>query len=157
MDQKYDAGKPDTRILGLFGKALWKVAEVGTKGNQKYDEDSWHTVPDGYRRYTSAMLRHFLLEAYEERDEELAIPHQCMVAWNALARLELMLRDAEARKEEKAPDIHTPNVVVGYTAEQASTPKECVSKGPTGHFGRIHRTGERAGHHGPESLEYIIM
>lgn len=96
-EQKFDQGKPDASVLGLFGRALLMIAEVGTKGNQKYDQDSWHTVPNGYRRYTAAMLRHFLKEYIEDLDEELQLPHQAMTAWNAIARLELMLRERDKK------------------------------------------------------------
>lgn len=90
---KTDAGKPDCSLLLLFGKALRAVAEVGTFGAEKYTRGGWQGVPDGINRYTAAMLRHILAEAYEEFDKDLPVRHAAQVAWNALARLELMLRE----------------------------------------------------------------
>jgi hypothetical protein len=81
----------------MFGRALTAVGEVGTLGAKKYTRGGWLEVPDGVNRYTAAMLRHLFAEDREENDQELGVPHAAQVAWNALARLELMLQ-AEARK-----------------------------------------------------------
>jgi hypothetical protein len=94
---KLDKGKPDASLLLMFGKALRAVSEVGTYGAVKYTRGGWQTVPDGENRYTAALLRHLYAEHYEEFDEDLPVLHAAQVAWNALARLELILR----RKEEK--------------------------------------------------------
>lgn len=90
---KTDNGKPDTSLLGYFGNALLAVSEVGTYGAKKYTRGGWQSVPDGINRYTAAMLRHYLAENYEEFDRDLPVMHAAQVAWNALARLELMLRE----------------------------------------------------------------
>lgn len=94
---KLDAGKDR---LGLvfsgFARALQAVGMVGTYGAQKYTDDGWMSVPDGAARYTDALYRHLLAEASgERRDAESSLPHAAHAAWNALARLELMLRRAE--------------------------------------------------------------
>jgi hypothetical protein len=89
---KTDKGKPDCSLLLYFGKALTAVSEVGTFGAEKYTRGGWQTVADGINRYTAAMLRHVLQENYEEYDRDLPVMHAAQVAWNALARLELMLR-----------------------------------------------------------------
>jgi hypothetical protein len=94
---KLDQNKPDLSLLVMFGRALTAVGEVGTLGAKKYTRGGWLEVPDGVNRYTAAMLRHLFAEDREENDQELGVPHAAQVAWNALARLELMLQ-AEARK-----------------------------------------------------------
>lgn len=48
-------------------------------------------VDDGIARYTDAMDRHNL-EGIESHDDS-GLLHAAQVAWNALARLELMLRE----------------------------------------------------------------
>jgi hypothetical protein len=94
---KTDAGKPQCSLLLLFGKALKAVAEVGTHGAIKYTRGGWQDVPDGINRYTDALLRHLLEEQYEEFDSDLPVLHAAQTAWNALARLELILREKEAQ------------------------------------------------------------
>lgn len=89
---KLDQGKPRAGLLCSFGKALLAVAEVATFGANKYTQDGWEEVPNGQARYTDALLRHLLIERTEPVDPETHLPHAAHVAWNALARLELLLR-----------------------------------------------------------------
>lgn len=96
---KLDAGKPDCSLLGYFSRALLEVARVGTYGAEKYTRGGWQEVDDGYNRYTAAMLRHYFAEAKEDYDRDIPVLHAAQVAWNALARLELTLREREAKKE----------------------------------------------------------
>jgi hypothetical protein len=42
-----------------------------------------------------------LQENYEEYDSDLPVLHAAQVAWNALARLELILREKEKEDEDK--------------------------------------------------------
>lgn len=96
---KLDQGK---NRLGLvlfgFSRALQAVGRVGTYGAQKYSDNGWMQVPDGKARYTDAMLRHLMKEAAgEEKDTDTDLLHAAHSAWNALARLELMLREREAQ------------------------------------------------------------
>lgn len=93
---KNDAGKPDASLLLMFGTALTEVAAVGTFGAKKYSRGGWQTVPDGENRYTAALLRHLLKENSELYDEDIGLLHAAAVAWNALARLELILRRIES-------------------------------------------------------------
>ena len=90
---KLDAGKPDASLLLMFGKALTEVAAVGTVGARKYSRGGWQDVEGGIDRYTAALLRHLLKEHSEAVDEDIGLLHAAAVAWNALARLELMLRE----------------------------------------------------------------
>jgi hypothetical protein len=90
---KLDLGKVrPSLILGAMPRALLAIAEVGTYGANKYSDGGWQTVPDGIKRYTDARDRHQLLEAIEPKDEESGLSHAAHSAWNAIARLELLLR-----------------------------------------------------------------
>lgn len=92
---KLDAGKvrPELIIRG-FARALLAVADVGTFGANKYSDNGWQHVPDGIKRYTDAMYRHLLKEHTGELcDKDTGLHHAAHAAWNALARLELMLRN----------------------------------------------------------------
>ena len=95
---KLDAGKLRAGlVLGGFARALQEVSRVGTHGAAKYTDNGWATVPNGINRYTDAMLRHYMDECMGEKyDRDLpGLLHAAQVAWNALARLELMLREGE--------------------------------------------------------------
>lgn len=92
---KLDAGK---NRLGLvlqgFALALQAVGEVGTYGANKYTDNGWMEVPNGQARYTDALYRHLLKEATGEQcDPDTDLLHAAHAAWNALARLDLMLRE----------------------------------------------------------------
>ena len=89
---KLDAGKNRLGlVLGDFADALWDVGLVGTFGASKYTDHGWLHVPDGVERYTDAMLRHWLHEAQGELlDPQTRLLHAAHLAWNALARLQLM-------------------------------------------------------------------
>lgn len=93
---KLDAGKPRVALITTgMPRALLAVADVATFGAEKYSTAGWLQVPDGIARYTDAMQRHLLHEAIDERDPETGFLHAAHAAWNALARLELMLRKAD--------------------------------------------------------------
>lgn len=100
---KLDAGKARPGlVLGGFAAALDAVVEVGTYGARKYTDNGWKDVPNGAERYTDAMYRHFLAEARGEMyDRDTGILHAAHAAWNALARLDLLIRGNPA--EEPLP------------------------------------------------------
>jgi hypothetical protein len=103
---KLDAGKNRlSLVLGGFGKALQEVGKVSTFGANKYTDNGWQSVENGNERYTDAMLRHYFKEVGGElKDEDSELLHAAHLAWNALARLELMYKSAEAEwptKEEE--------------------------------------------------------
>lgn len=104
---KLDAGKEPMRlILHAMPRAVFAVAQVGAYGAAKYSENGWLHVPQGVERYTDAMFRHALREGIEQHDEESGLLHAAQVAWNALARLELMLQqssNAELRDGDSRP------------------------------------------------------
>ena len=94
---KFDAGKiRPSLILNDMPRAILAVAEVGTYGAEKYSEGGWKYVDSGIARYTDAMDRHRLKEGIESHDDDSGLLHAAQVAWNALARLELMLREQDS-------------------------------------------------------------
>lgn len=89
---KFDADKVrPSLIINAMPLALLAVSEVGTYGANKYSENGWKDVDNGIARYTDAMDRHRIKEGLEVFDEDSNLRHAAQVAWNALARLELML------------------------------------------------------------------
>jgi hypothetical protein len=92
---KLDAGKPDAGLLLDFGNALAAVAEVATKGAEKYSRGGWLEVDDACNRYTAAMMRHMLktkTDGPTYNEDGVNWDHDAQIAWNALARLEIKLR-----------------------------------------------------------------
>lgn len=114
---KLDKGKPKVAsgVLGRFPRALEAVAEVSSLGVEKYgldeDDNNYANVPDGFRRYTNALVRHVLAEMKglrwnTERGGHLPpngrkVLTAAQTAWNALARLEILLRQLEAEEGQK--------------------------------------------------------
>lgn len=91
---KFDGGKsPIYRgALAYFPRAISLVASVSAFGANKYAWNGWKSVDDGYNRYSDAMVRHLGYEAEGEvLDPDSGLYHAAHTAWNALARLELML------------------------------------------------------------------
>lgn len=111
---KLDAGKVRAALVcGGFARALRAVGEVGTFGANKYTPNGWVQVPDGVERYSDALVRHLLAEwTGEEVDAQSGHMHAAHAAWNALARLDLILREQEraatkARVDELIEDMGT--------------------------------------------------
>lgn len=95
---KYDGGKPCVfrGAVQYFPRAINAVAEISTFGAKKYAWKGWENVEDGIARYSDAMARHMLKEAQgEEIDPDSGLLHSAHLAWGALARLELILREKE--------------------------------------------------------------
>lgn len=90
---KLDSGKNRVGlVVGGFSNAIQAVSRVGTYGANKYSDNGWKSVPNGFDRYTDALYRHLLLEAGGEMtDKESELLHAAHAAWNALARLEFLL------------------------------------------------------------------
>lgn len=102
LGAKLDAGKPSVGLMMTgFAKALRAVSEVMTYGAVKYTPNGWRHVPNGVDRYTDALGRHLLYElAGEQCDPETKFLHAAHAAWNALARLELMLAGQKSTRIE---------------------------------------------------------
>jgi hypothetical protein len=98
---KLDLGKaPVVRgCIKYFPRAVRAVAMLSLHGANKYTWNGWEKVPDGINRYDDAIGRHMVGEVIDgefdpewlEQDKEVL--HATAVAWNALARLDLILRD----------------------------------------------------------------
>jgi hypothetical protein len=110
---KYDAGKaPIYRgFLSYFPRAIEAVSHVSHFGATKYAWRGWENVDDGINRYTDAMVRHLITEGKGETlDPDSGLLHAAHTAWNALARLELILKEQEelenwAMMSEEAKEI----------------------------------------------------
>jgi hypothetical protein len=98
---KLDAGKAPLLqgVLHYFPRALETIASLSAVGALKYSWKGWESVPDGVTRYGNAMVRHLLDEEVEGLFDDgpggSGQLHATAVAWNALARLELILKDLE--------------------------------------------------------------
>lgn len=95
---KNDAGKAPVvqGVLQYFPRALMAVSQVSLVGAKKYAWKGWEKVPDGINRYSDALGRHLLAESIDGPiDEDTQLLHASQVAWNALARLELILRESD--------------------------------------------------------------
>lgn len=114
---KYDGGKaPIYRgVLSYFPRAISAVASVSAFGASKYAWNGWEGVDDGINRFSDALVRHLAYEGSGEvNDPDSGHLHAAHTAWNALARLELMLRDKEetalwAQSEEAAEIVERIN------------------------------------------------
>jgi hypothetical protein len=98
---KLDDGKVKAGlVVGGFAPALLEVSKVGTVGAQKYSPNGWKSVPNGLDRYNDAKVRHMLLAESEGLyDNETGLLHAAHEAWNALAKLQLLLETLEQSKE----------------------------------------------------------
>lgn len=95
---KYDGGKsPVNRgAVSYFPRAIEAVASISAFGASKYAWKGWEQVHDGVNRYSDAMVRHLLSEGKGEvLDKDSGLLHAAHCAWNALARLELILKENE--------------------------------------------------------------
>lgn len=95
---KYDGGKSPVMqgCVQRFPLALQQIALVSEYGRRKYGTyDGWEKLDDAFNRYNDAMGRHILLRKSEgELDaKDSGLPHLAQVAWNALAILEIALRE----------------------------------------------------------------
>lgn len=97
---KVDAGKvrPSLIIEGM-ARAVWAVSQVATFGAAKYTDGGWVLVERGQMRYADAGYRHVLKRAMGEPvDNDSNLTHLAHEAWNALAKLDLYLREQEKEK-----------------------------------------------------------
>lgn len=92
---KLDAGKCDVGLLWeSFPRALFAVAEVATFGANKYSRGGWKEVQGGLLRYAGAEGRHKLYRYKGEvKDKESGFYHRSHEVWNALAQLEIFLKE----------------------------------------------------------------
>ena len=76
-------------LVEYFPNALLEISKICGYGARKYGEHTWQDVD--YRDYKAAMFRHALYGENEECDSETGMSHECHLAWNTLAMLELYL------------------------------------------------------------------
>lgn len=106
---KHSTNKPKyhTVITKHFPDALRMVVEIAMKSHfGKYaavDQDwqNFKRVPNAIEEYSDAMMRHLL----EDGDDCDALTHAGAAAWNALARLQLMIEAKEKTPVEEKPRI----------------------------------------------------
>jgi hypothetical protein len=94
---KLDAGKSPVYqgLFDYFPRACLAVAEVSAAGAKKYAWKGWESVPDGINRYANALGRHIVNEAIEGDYDPEGFLHAAQIAWNAMARLELILKEGK--------------------------------------------------------------
>lgn len=81
-------------------RAIEALARVMTwaLGSKGYNESDWLTVPDAIQKYHGGMHRHDNKEMRGQTfDDESGLHHAIHTAWNAMARVELILREEEAK------------------------------------------------------------
>ena len=102
--KKQDQGKPDMRMLRYLKHSLIAIVGIMQAGAIKYEEGSFVNVPEGLKRYDSALMRHWLedpgspVDDMQEYADQLGIEitHDMAVAINALFKLEIRLRKEAA-------------------------------------------------------------
>lgn len=125
---KLDAGKAPVwqGLFDYFPRACMSVADLSAYGASKYSWKGWEKVPDGENRYGNAVGRHILKEAIEglydldaanDPDYPATVLHATQQAWNAMARLELMLRRFEREQETYADPDPAPVVEFSGAAD----------------------------------------
>lgn len=101
VGRKFDGGKSPVRrgVLEYFPRAILEIGNLSAFGAEKYDWDNWEFVEDAINRYGDAEIRHICEAAISgEKDEESGLLHATHAAWDALAVLELKLREKEAKQ-----------------------------------------------------------
>ncbi len=87
---RYNAGK--VRMDLVPPDALKALAEVYTKGAEKYAARNWEKGLDWSECYGSLLRHANAWNTGEDRDEESGQLHMAHVAWNAMALLTFALR-----------------------------------------------------------------
>lgn len=109
VGRKYDGGKAPIvqGCLWYFPRALQAVAEQSRYGKDKYNLDyadkNFMRVEEAFKRYSDGLGRHLAGEEvdFEGIDPESGLPHAYAVAWNALARLEILLTELSEQRPEQ--------------------------------------------------------
>jgi hypothetical protein len=119
---KDDSGKDMlySLCLAYFPRALAEVAKVSKFGLEKYgaqpEDKGFLKIPNGWRRFTDALVRHLkdeLKETYNPVDGNMR--HDAQVAWNALARLEMALIEGETAVQ---PGTDIEQTIVNYDIQR---------------------------------------
>ena len=123
--KKYDQGKLRWDLLPL--DVVEKLVEIYEFGANKYEENSWRTIENGYKRCRAALFRH--LTAYdkgERLDPESGKSHLAHAAWNALSMVYFAEREHD--EIEQYRQSHRANVQCKDAIEEAiaETEKELL-------------------------------
>lgn len=95
LQKKADKAKLFTVLVKQFPLAFKAVAKRSQIGHEKYadiDQDWQGFTVTPYEEYQNAIVRHVMLDG---EPDETELDHLAATAWNALALLELKLRNAE--------------------------------------------------------------
>jgi len=156
---KLDLGKaPLMRgLVHYFPRACYAVSGLSLVGAEKYSWKGWEKVDDGVNRYGDAEMRHVALEEIEglydkawlERGKYIL--HATASAWNALAKLELILRNIDGEARESTDRQGTPEAPPG-AAETDERPS-----GWLGAAREVHLPGEDAQHLPGRDGRYVVQ
>lgn len=107
--EKYSKPNPYRGVLYRFPRAILAVAEISEHGTMKHevplDDVSYRDLPDGAMLYREAGCRHMLKEAIEGPiDPDFNKLHAAHEAWDALARLEIILIEKEKENARSISD-----------------------------------------------------
>lgn len=119
--QKDDQGKLRWDLLPL--DVVEKLVEIYEFGANKYEENSWRTIENGYKRCRAALFRH--LTAYDKGelvDQESGKSHLAHAAWNALSMV--YFDSLEHPTETLEPPIE-----FQFHEGELVTPKEAPGRG----------------------------
>ena len=135
-------------VFKYFPNALQAVADISAMGAKKYSWGGWKdsaTFADMHR-FEDALGRHLLNEQVEGwYDPESNLLHAAHAAWNALAKLELLLGAVPMKDPiepndclEKADQNYAQSQGVAGTDRPISNTRECMDPepGPTS-FGQL--------------------
>lgn len=79
---KNDAGKVRMDLVPL--EVVERIGKILTFGAEKYGENNWQNIPDFWKRYKAALLRHLTaIDKGELIDPESGLPHIDHVLCNA--------------------------------------------------------------------------
>lgn len=103
---RYCKPKPFAGFVGRFPRAIFAVSEVSLFGTKKHNvplmDMSYLCLPDGANEMREAKMRHVLNEAISGPiDVDFQLFHAAHEAWNAMARLEIMLKNQEEQEKQK--------------------------------------------------------
>jgi hypothetical protein len=126
--QKDDNGKLRWDLLPL--DVVEKLVEIYEFGANKYEENSWRTIENGYKRCRAALFRH--LTAYdkgERVDPESGKSHLAHAAWNALSMVYFDSLEHSTEILENPIKALQPIVEFQFHEGEFVTPKEAPGKG----------------------------